>query len=133
MKTRRKKKAPEVEVNVSGEPPKPPKSEAEWKEAIVGKTPKPKHVDSDPMAPGRKLRTIREDFPHPASEGVTLILFTTLYEPRFATTARAKVELLDGVVEDPHGRLVAVWTGSKQSHAFAVTDEIAAEWLASLT
>lgn len=127
-------------VNVSGEPPKPPKTAEEWKEAIApdkSKGPlKPKRkdfVDADPMAPGRKLRTIREDFPPIHDPRITLILFGELWAPRFATTRGAKLQLLDALPEDPKASLVAVWTGAKESHAFDVTDEIASRWVAMLT
>lgn len=110
-----------------------------WIDGILDRdTPKPPKrkepfVDGEPMAPGRKLRTIRDDFPPIHDRKITLILFGTEYHPRFATTAGAKLELLDSVVEDPLGKIVAVWSGKFESHAFDVTDEIAARWVMELS
>lgn len=137
---RRKKKTAEG-VTVSGDPPAPLGSslrpKGDHRPPRTAPSPKTaskasKFLDAEPMAPGRKLRTIRDDFPPIRDRKITLILFGTEYHPRFATTAGAKLELLDAVVDDPLGRIVAVWSGKVESHAFDVTDEIAARWVMEL-
>lgn len=92
--------------------------------------------DSDPSAPGRALRTARlGDFPHVAQPGVTLVLTTCDADvpSRFAVTAAHKRELLEAVVEYPAGEILAVWTGSYESHVFKVTEDVIAHWLAELS
>ncbi len=81
---------------------------------------------------GRKLRTVRDDFPPISDKRITLILVKPDPETlaRFAVSPVHKRELFEAAEEGDE--LVAVWSGAKESHAFKVTPEAAKHWAASL-
>jgi hypothetical protein len=93
----------------------------------------PRHdggMDNDEA--GRKLRSVRDDFPPISDRRITLILVKPDPEvpARFGVSPAHKRELLEAAKEGDE--LVAVWSGAKESHAFKVTPESAKLWAASL-